>query len=767
MQVAPLPDDENERVRVLRSLHILDTPAEEAFDRVTRVLARVLGVPIALVSLVDEHRQWFKSRLGLEACETSRDVSFCSHALHEADMLVVEDARNDPRFADNPFVAGPPCVRFYAGVPLRSSDGHAIGTLCAIDTVPRALSPEDAAVMRDLAAIVERELLSRESTYSARVLHHADTQAIRLSETRFRTIFEQTPMGAAVVAPDGRFIDVNARLCEMLGYSADELVALTFQQITFVEDLESDLQNLRQLLAGHIPTYAMEKRYLRSDGSQLWVQLHVALVRQANGEPLHFIAIVEDIEARKANERLQREHRAALEEQVNERTAELRATNMRLRGEVARRETIEATLRTQNEHLQAVIDNAQDAYVAIDREGNITEWNDAAEHMFGWARHEVMGLPMTETIVPPAWRAAHDAGMRRFIRTGVATILSKATEVTAQRRSGEFFPAELRISTAATPDGETLFAFITDVSERKRVEAEIIESREAIQKVTDSMPVLIAYVDRDLRYQFNNDGYRRLLGRDTASMRGKPVESAMPAAMYRTLTPSFRRALAGERLQHDDVEDHEASPRTWSVSLVPDMRGREVIGFYMMAQDVTSRRQAERQLRAQAMRDALTGLPNRRALLLHLTQNIASDSATRQALAVFFLDLDEFKPVNDAYGHEAGDELLRLVGARLTETVRHSDFTSRLAGDEFVIVSHGVADEATAARIADAICSAMNRPFTLAGNEVSIATSVGVVVCNARARTTPDALLAAADSAMYEAKREGRNRYRLAARIVE
>jgi diguanylate cyclase (GGDEF)-like protein len=236
--------------------------------------------------------------------------------------------------------------------------------------------------------------------------------------------------------------------------------------------------------------------------------------------------------------------------------------------------------------------------------------------------------------------------------------------------------------------------------------------------------------------------------------------------MYRTLAPSFQRALAGERLQHD-VEDQEADPRTWSVSLVPDMRGREVIGFYMMAQDVTSRRQAERQLRAQAMRDALTGLPNRRALLLHLSQNIASDSATRQALAVFFLDLDEFKPVNDAYGHEAGDELLRLVGARLTQTVRHSDFTSRLAGDEFVIVSHGVADEATAARIANAICSAMNRPFMLAGIEVRIATSVGVVVCNARARTTPDALLAAADSAMYEAKREGRNRYRLAARIVE
>lgn len=345
-------------------------------------------------------------------------------------------------------------------------------------------------------------------------------------------------------------------------------------------------------------------------------------------------------------------------------------------------------------------------------------------------------------------------------------ILSKPTEVKALRRSGESFPAELRISTAATANGETLFAFITDVSERKRVEAEIIESREAIQKATDSLPVLIAYVDRELRYQFNNDGYRRLLGRDVMSMRGKEIASVMPPEMYRTLAPSFQRALAGERLQHDDVEDHGPDRRTWSVSLVPDVRGREVIGFYMMAQDVTSRRQAERKLRAQAMRDPLTGLPNRRALLLHLQHNVAADNAARQALALFFLDLDGFKPVNDAYGHEAGDELLRLVGLRLAQTVRHSDFTSRLAGDEFVIVSHGVADEATAARMAEAICSALNSPFDLSGHEVTIATSVGVVICDASALTTPDALLAAADSAMYEAKREGRNRYRVAPRIA-
>lgn len=187
---------------------------------------------------------------------------------------------------------------------------------------------------------------------------------------------------------------------------------------------------------------------------------------------------------------------------------------------------------------------------------------------------------------------------------------------------------------------------------------------------------------------------------------------------------------------------------------------REVAFCTQMAQDVTARKQAERQLIAQAMRDPLTGLPNRRALTGHLAQHLASDRATRQALALFFLDLDGFKPVNDAYGHETGDELLRQVAQRLTDTVRKSDFTSRLAGDEFVVVSHGVTDETAASGIAESICIPLSRPFCLTDHEVTIATSVGVVLCNAQTPTTPDRLLATADKAMYEAKREGRNSYR-------
>lgn len=135
---------EAERLQLLRSLEILDTPPEQVFDRITRVLASTLGVPIALVSLVDEHRQWFKSRVGLDVQETPRDAAFCVHAIGGSGTLVVEDARTDVRFRDNPLVVGAPHIRFYAGTPIRTREGFALGTLCAIDDRPGS-SPTNSA----------------------------------------------------------------------------------------------------------------------------------------------------------------------------------------------------------------------------------------------------------------------------------------------------------------------------------------------------------------------------------------------------------------------------------------------------------------------------------------------------------------------------------------------------------------------------------------------------------------------------------------------
>jgi len=158
MKKPDVPQDEEARLKTLRSLNILDTSSEERFDRLTRMAKRMFNVPIALVSLVDENRQWFKSCIGLSVRETPRDISFCGHAILGKEIFIIPDATKDERFTDNPLVTNEPNIRFYAGCPLRFTDGSRLGTLCIIDQKPRSLSDDDLEALKDLASTVEREL---------------------------------------------------------------------------------------------------------------------------------------------------------------------------------------------------------------------------------------------------------------------------------------------------------------------------------------------------------------------------------------------------------------------------------------------------------------------------------------------------------------------------------------------------------------------------------------------------------------------------------
>jgi diguanylate cyclase len=159
---ACLPLNEQERLRALRHLRLLDSPLSAPYDRVTRLAAKVLGVPIALISLVDEHRQWFLSRVGTPVTETPRDVSFCAHAVYECRPLVIPDATADARFAGNSLVTGDPHIRAYVGIPIYTRAGYAMGSLCAIDTRTRQFSDEDVNSLRDCAFIVEDLIQARE-----------------------------------------------------------------------------------------------------------------------------------------------------------------------------------------------------------------------------------------------------------------------------------------------------------------------------------------------------------------------------------------------------------------------------------------------------------------------------------------------------------------------------------------------------------------------------------------------------------------------------
>lgn len=170
MERPRIPLDEAQRLAALHATRLLGSAPEETFDRITRTAARLLGVPIALVSLIDKDRQWFKSRTGLDACETPRDISFCGHAILSDEPLVVPDAAQDARFVDNPLVTGDMHLRFYAGVQLYSVDRKKIGTLCVIDSRPRQLGPGELDALRDLARMVEQLVYHRQLAMAAQSL---------------------------------------------------------------------------------------------------------------------------------------------------------------------------------------------------------------------------------------------------------------------------------------------------------------------------------------------------------------------------------------------------------------------------------------------------------------------------------------------------------------------------------------------------------------------------------------------------------------------
>jgi GAF domain-containing protein len=186
---APVPQHEKKRLKVLWQYEVLDTVPEEVFDDLTELAARICEAPIALISLIDESRQWFKSKVGTEVNETSRDVSFCAHAITQTDLFIVPDATRDERFADNPLVTSEPRIRFYAGAPLITPDGHALGTLCVIDKIPRNLRPDQKQALRILARHVVSQLeLRRRSRELADARREAEELKSELAGLRAQRV---------------------------------------------------------------------------------------------------------------------------------------------------------------------------------------------------------------------------------------------------------------------------------------------------------------------------------------------------------------------------------------------------------------------------------------------------------------------------------------------------------------------------------------------------------------------------------------------------
>ncbi len=250
MKIAPLPKSERERLAKLESYKVLDTPPEIVFDRITSLVSQLIDVPIALVSLVDKERQWFKSRRGLDAVETSRDLAFCAHAILGDDIFVVDDTLADPRFADNPLVTSDPKIRFYAGAPLRTHDGFNLGTLCAIDTRPRTLSDSQRQILADLASLAVDELELRQALKSSmqRVAHEVELQSLK--DEFLATVSHElrTPLtsirGTLGLLESGEFGDLPEQV--------QGLISIANRNTVNLIELVNDLLDVRQLESGSL-----------------------------------------------------------------------------------------------------------------------------------------------------------------------------------------------------------------------------------------------------------------------------------------------------------------------------------------------------------------------------------------------------------------------------------------------------------------------------------------------------------------------------------
>lgn len=266
MKPPALPAQEEYRLSTLHALGLLDTPPDERFDAITRTAATLFGTPISLVSLVDAKRQWFKSRVGLNAAETPRDISFCGHAILGSGVFVVEDVLQDTRFHNNPLVTGEPFVRFYAGKPLAAPDGQRIGTLCVIDRISRTFTAEQRDLLDQLAKWAEAEIsLIAERLALPRYLGHV-----------LGLLAEPVVLAGA----NGRVQFANAAALQLLGYKPEELSGLLLTALIHESEREKITAELAALdrVPSDVASLEHGVSVVCKDGTQLRVM--VALSRR-------------------------------------------------------------------------------------------------------------------------------------------------------------------------------------------------------------------------------------------------------------------------------------------------------------------------------------------------------------------------------------------------------------------------------------------------------------------------------------------------------
>ena len=541
-----------------------------------------------------------------------------------------------------------------------------------------------------------------------------------LDEKQFRQMVDHSPIGMAIVSLDGGFIRVNPALCEIVGYSRDELSKLTFQQITVAEDLDTDLQLMRDLLDGKIPFYQMDKRYVRKDGSRIWVQLNATLLRDERGAPIHFLAQVQNISERKSSQ----------------------------------------------ERLQILARRDELALKA--GEIGIWEW-DLVSGELVWDRqmYEIYGVPFGKPVEYADWRKilvkedleAVEPELIKSLNEGVPTDLQ--FRIRHPALGIRYIEAAETVIQDSNGKAIRMVGVNRDVTEKHLAQSRLQESEERFRLMVDSIvDYAVVMLDPDGQIKSWNAGAEKIIGFDPSEILGSHYskllleegENSSQALMELDL------ARANGRFEDEDWRLRKDGTRYWAnvvISAVRDERGT-LHGFCKVIRDLSERRQSEEKLEQLAHFDPLTGLSNRTRLAQEADRLLAGAARSGSKAAVLFIDLDHFKDVNDALGHAAGDELLRRISESLKQSVRSEDCVGRHGGDEFVILLGNIADTQDVTRVAEVIFNRLRKPLQIADTRIDAGLSIGASIYPDDG-ITREVLFQCADSALYHAKAEGRN----------
>jgi diguanylate cyclase (GGDEF)-like protein/PAS domain S-box-containing protein len=704
--VAPLHRQEARRLAALRQLGVLDTGSEERFDRLTELASIVTGSPIALVSLVDEHRQWFKSKIGIDDDETPRTDAVCAHAIVSDDeMFVIDDLTADPRFADNALVVGAPEVRSYAGRVVRDIEGLPMGTLCVLDHRPRHLTDEQRRALEHIGTLVEQELRRADSvrTADSTDLQLELEQALRRSERFARVTLDALDQGTVLADRGGRIRHLNPAAERILGYPAEQLTTMWQSGDWRVFDVHG-----HELPAGERPIAraVLEGRpvreeligWQRADGKRVLLRLTVVPnVDEAGAVVIGFTDVTSEYDA----------HRL----------------------------------------LDATLETAPVGLVIINADRKIVRCNATFARHAGRDLEDLTGCDVLSLL--------HADDLLQAARIGQAMRDGERAHAELEQRVDRPDGTEMWVSThlAVISDVNPPLAIAAtfDVTERKQMILQLSRFEHLFEHAND----LIIVVSDEGQVKYASPSTIRMLGYPRGFRRTQGILGVVHDDDLESAIETLRKIADDEPVQQPFLIRARDYRGEWhhiecvGVNLLDDPA---VNGIVITARDATERERLASQLAHRATHDTLTNLVNRGALEAALSDTLqrAPEGA---GVGVCFIDLDGFKAVNDTLGHASGDELLVAIADRINQAVRATDTAARMGGDEFVVLLDPVVGPADAFSVATRIRDAIVALSQRWSDKVEFGASVGVAI--SATGDTPSTLLSRADAALYRAKSYG------------